>query len=42
MTQVQIQEVDDPEGHTEEGSQEEQYQEIEELENVEAEDDVTI
>ena len=41
MTQVQIQEVEDPEGQTEgDTAQDEQYQEIEELEQVEAEDDV--
>lgn len=41
MTQVQIQEVEDPDGQTEgETAQEDQYQEIEELDQVETEDDV--
>lgn len=41
MTQVQIQEVEEADVQTEgDGSQEEQYQEIEELENVDGDEDV--
>ena len=43
MTPVQIQEVDDTEGQVEgEAASEDQYHEIEELEHVEGEEDVSI
>lgn len=42
MTQVQIQEVEETDVQTEgEAAQDEQYQEIEELENVEGEEEVS-
>ncbi|XP_008211025.1 transcriptional repressor CTCF isoform X2 [Nasonia vitripennis] len=40
LTQVQIQEVNEGDGHLEEGSNEEQYQEIEQLEHVDTDNNV--
>lgn len=41
MTQVQIHEVEETDVQNDEGAQEEQYNEIEELENVDGDEDVS-